>query len=225
MSLPSSVPFVSLFHYSPRGTEHLSPFSREFTYAVKRDSHVQVRNKDGSTTSIHAITRISQSIAMRIDSVPFVARCFTSNTTLVPVPRSSPMKRGWLWPTHRICESIVSAGLANSTLPCIERVRPVTTSSKASAGERPMPLEHYNSCRVSRPPLLPEPKHITLLDDVITRGSTLLAAYALLQEAFPDSTISCFAVVRTESDGEVTSLADPIQGTIVYENGQTKRRP
>jgi len=37
---------------------------------------------------------------------------------------------------------------------------------------------------------------ITLIDDVITRDSTMVGMYGRLAEAFPDSEIRCFALVR-----------------------------
>lgn len=225
MPLPSSIPFVSLFQYSPRGTTPLSRFSRQFTYAIKQDGYVNVPSSQGRSRRTHAITQVGDSIASRLTTIDFISDCFGPDTTLVPVPRSSPLVKGGLWPTHRICQEMVAKGLAANILPCIERRNPLTRSSSAGPGQRPSPRDHYNSCTVVHSPILPSPTKITLVDDVVTRGSTLLGLYALLKDAFPNTKIRCFAAVRTHSSGEIDTLADPACGMIDYQQGFPSRRP
>jgi orotate phosphoribosyltransferase len=46
------------------------------------------------------------------------------------------------------------------------------------------------------------PDRVLLVDDVITRGATLIAAAARLREAFPDVSIQAFALARTDAMGD-----------------------
>jgi pyrimidine operon attenuation protein/uracil phosphoribosyltransferase len=67
---------------------------------------------------------------------------------------------------------------------------------------------------------------LTLVDDVITRGRTLLAAAARLQEAFPCAEISAFALVRTLSRNETLSrVLDPCEGEVRWIYGDARRSP
>jgi hypothetical protein len=50
---------------------------------------------------------------------------------------------------------------------------------------------------------------MTLVDDVITRGSTFMGMVPRLQAAYPEVTIVCFALVRTVSMGEVETDSGP----------------
>lgn len=226
MQLPSSIPFVSLFQYSPRGTASLSGFSKQFTYAIKQDSFVTYRDSKGDRHTVRAIPQVADSIASRIGTFPFLADCFGDDTLLVPLPRSSPLVKGGLWPAERLCQAMVARGLAKAVFPCIERSTSVAKSATAKSGERPGPEEHYRSCTVAHAGLFAaSASKLTLVDDVVTRGSTFLGLYALLFEAFPQAQINCFAAVRTESSGDIAALPDPVEGTISYTGGILRRRP
>ncbi|MDZ4773553.1 MAG: hypothetical protein SGI72_10510 [Planctomycetota bacterium] len=66
-----------------------------------------------------------------------------------------------------------------------------------------------------------------VLDDIVTRGATLLAAVSRVQEALPGARVRGFAVVRTPSDpAEFKEMFAPIAGQITLSHdGQTARRP
>ncbi|HKI17348.1 MAG TPA: hypothetical protein VKA15_05690 [Isosphaeraceae bacterium] len=66
---------------------------------------------------------------------------------------------------------------------------------------------------------------ITLIDDVITRGSSFVGLVPRPQEAFPGIEIRCFALVRTMSAGEVDRILDPVEGTITYDRSELRRHP
>ena len=134
-------------------------------------------------------------------------------------------KSGWLWPSERISNAFHQRGLAKAVLPCLKRTQSVTKSARAKKGERPSPEVHFETCEVEHSPLFPSPERITLVDDVITRGSTMLGLFALVQEAYPQAEINCFAAVRTISDGEIDEIAQPVAGTITHQNGILLRRP
>jgi predicted amidophosphoribosyltransferase len=109
-------------------------------------------------------------------------------------------------------------------LPCSIRITPVTASKKAPNGQRPDPSAHYESVIIISRPLL-VPKAITLVDDVVTRGSTFIGMIPRLEQAFPNVEISCFALVRTESDGELTEIWDSVEGRIAYDGRWLRRTP
>lgn len=63
--------------------------------------------------------------------------------------------------------------------------------------------------------VFPEPDEILLVDDVITRGATLLGAANRLAEAYPKAHIRAFAAMRTISPPNVfASTHNPVIGTI-----------
>jgi len=71
-------------------------------------------------------------------------------------------------------------------------------------------------------------RQIVLVDDIITRGATVLGAANKLAEAFPDSRIRAFAAVRTVSDpSDFEALFDPVIGSVQYSptTEGTIRRP
>ncbi len=145
--------------------------------------------------------------------------------TLVPVPRSSPLVQpGALWPSLRICQAVLAHGLGANIIPCLERADAVQKSSTAPAGQRPGPFEHYGSVRMVRKRRR-VPRAITLIDDVITRGSSFVGLVPHLQEAFPGIEIRCFALVRTISGGEIDRILDPVEGTIDYDGARFGRHP
>jgi orotate phosphoribosyltransferase-like protein len=68
------------------------------------------------------------------------------------------------------------------------------------------------------------PESITVVDDVITRGSSFVGAYPRLRSAFPGIPIHCFALVRTISGRDIDGILDPVAGLITHENGQRLHR-
>ena len=75
-------------------------------------------------------------------------------------------------------------------------------------------------------PQLAVPASITVVDDVVTRGSTLIAAVSLLAEHFPDIEVRGFAVVRTMGlVPDVERIHAPAVGTIRLIDGILEREP
>ena len=60
----------------------------------------------------------------------------------------------------------------------------------AGGGQRTDPDPHYESLAVEQQATLRPPATITLVDDAITRGSTVLAMYQRLAEVFPQHDFS-----------------------------------
>jgi predicted amidophosphoribosyltransferase len=144
--------------------------------------------------------------------------------SLIPMPRSSLQRPGFLWPAQRICECLLAEGLGRDIEPCLVRTAPLSKASLAAPGQRPNPIDHYHSTRVRRS-RRSAPQVITLVDDVVTRGASFIGMYARLQEAYPNVQIHCFALIRTISSGEIDEILDPVQGEIRYENNRLSRVP
>jgi hypothetical protein len=140
------------------------------------------------------------------------------------MPRSSLQKPGALWPSLVICEALKAEGLGREIDPCLKRTKPVQKAATAGPGERPDPIDHYNTVVVERDSLL-IPEKITVVDDVITRGSSFVGVIPRIEDAFPGVPISCFAVVRTISEGDIDAIPDPLEGIITFENERLRRKP
>ena len=62
---------------------------------------------------------------------------------------------------------------------------------------------------------LVDPRNITIIDDVVTKGATLLAAASLLANAFPDARVRAFALVRTMGlVPDIERIVEPVVGRI-----------
>ena len=66
-----------------------------------------------------------------------------------------------------------------------------------------------------------------LVDDVVTRGATLLGAANRLAESYPDAQIAAFVALRAVSNpSEFKEVKDAVDGFITLQpNGGTLRRP
>jgi hypoxanthine phosphoribosyltransferase len=111
--------------------------------------------------------------------------------------------------------------MAARTFPCIERLTAVAKSAYAGPGGRPTPQQHFDSMRVRRG--LEDFDEIVIVDDIITRGATLIAAAARLAEVYPRARIRAFAVARTKK--MTAGIEEPCAGTISVDYGRCRRRP
>jgi adenine/guanine phosphoribosyltransferase-like PRPP-binding protein len=84
---------------------------------------------------------------------------------------------------------------------------------------------HYESLSVVPGFELPDARFL-LIDDVVTRGRTLLAAALRLHEAFPQARITAFALLRTLGfKDHIDTLLDPCVGRIGWRAGDARRNP
>jgi len=155
---------------------------------------------------------------------------------LVPVPGSAPAARA-SWVGERLAWCLREIGLASEVWPILQRRQAVRKSAFAPAGERPSLFEHYASFAVERGDWGRVPRgltrevgsrwlRLTLVDDVVTRGRTLLAAAARLREAFPAAEIRAFALLRTLAQHEeLCRLLDPYEGEVRWISGDARRAP
>lgn len=207
-SLLSSLPFAALLTYSPRGQSEISLRSRRVRDAIKAARH-------------DILERGVQKLRELGGMEPFLG----ADVVLVPAPRSAPIRDATtLWPAQRICTQLVAGRLGREVLPCLTRTVAVPKSAFAASGERPDVSQHFESMAVEG--LLVRAKRITIVDDVITKGATLLAAASRVQEAFPEAEVRAFALLRTMGlVEEIDQIVDPCVGTITLVRGDSVRHP
>lgn len=208
----SELRLATLLQYSPDGTSETSRVSKESTIRIKRGSPIYIAR-----------------IGLRVEELvraEELSDFFNTETTLVPVPRSQPLRSpGTLWPALRICEELERRGLCHEIARVLVRKRPIDKSAlHRSAPQRPSPEEHIKTM-AAESVFKVSGRQITLVDDVVTRGSTLIATATLLKKALPKATIVAFAAVRTMSKVEVDQMLDPVKGWITYRDGRLKRDP
>lgn len=226
--LLSEVPFGAFLAYSPHGpaNDSLHGTSQRFVWALKEDGHFR-----GESAINLAVRRLEEARPEALQG------WFGSDVVVVPAPRSSPFpprdlevplrgtERDFLWVPRRICDEMVRAGLAAETHTLLVRERRVARSSASGAAERPLPQEHLDSisCRV----LLDSRAKILVVDDVVTRGATLLACASLLAERFPEAEVRTFALIRAISTSQdFAGMLAPVAGSIsLRPQGDTLRRP
>lgn len=164
---------------------------------------------------------------------------FGSRVVLVPVPGSAPSPRA-VWVGERLAWYLKEVGLAAAVWPILHRRYAVRKSAFAAAGERPSVLEHCASLAVAggfRDGAAIDPRglagelpagalQLTLVDDVITRGRTLLAAAIRVRDAFPRAEVRAFALLRTLGPNETLDRTlDPCEGEVRWACGDARRHP
>jgi len=212
--------FSALLSYTPQGYSPSALHARDFMIALKNERFVE----DPTSAKVVLMSEwVAETIQRDRAKLPF-SSFFQPNTILVPTPKSSLMKPDTLWVPMRIASALARIGLGK-VLPCLTRIKSVPKAASSLPKDRPTPAEHYKSLRVDGS--LSKPDEIVLVDDIITRGSTLLGAANRLADAFPQTRIRAFAAIRTISNpGEFDKLYDPCIGTIeLRESGDTLRRP
>lgn len=210
-SLLSEVRFGAFLVYSPRGSSEVSQRSRGWRDAIKYDRPPGIA---------HAIERLALEFAGTA-----LGEVLGPDVVLVPAPKSSPLVDGALWPARRIADELVKRGLGSEVIPMIRRAVRVPKSAFAGIGERPTANAHLESFAVDMP--LARPSRIAVVDDVVTKGATLLAIASLVMNAFPDADVRVFAMLRTMGlQPEVERILEPCVGTIrLSARGEVERQP
>jgi hypothetical protein len=206
LALLSEVRVGSFLVYIPRPTTADHQKWRDIVLRVKQDA---ASSTPGMTMTEFAASRLREELPGTVLE-PF----FGNDVILVPAPKSSVLIKGGLWPTKKLADRIIAEGLAGHVLPCLERAQAVPKAAYARPGERPTASRHHETIRVNGQ--LVEPRaRLLLVDDVITKGSTLLACATLLHEAFPEAEIRAFALARTLSYGPFPrDIVDPHVSTV-----------
>jgi phosphoribosylpyrophosphate synthetase len=207
----SRVPFASCYVYSPQGRGVACERSRLMRSLLKaRDTRFML---------IYAERVRSQALESEL-----LSGFFSGEPVLVPVPGSVPRARGRLSVPEILAQALVAETLGQRTWPGLRRVHAVPKSATCAAGSRPTVGAHYDSMAVEAGPALVG--DVVLIDDVVTKGRTLLAAATRLQEAFPSARIRAFALLRTLGNVQgVDRLLDPCVGEIRWRAGDAQRTP
>ncbi len=208
-----SITFASCYIYAPCGRCEVSERSRSLCALLKAGD-------------ARLILKYAQCVKQHAREYPTFAGFFSSSDLLVPVPGSESLNplRGSV--ASLLAEALVREGLAGAQCDCIRRVRPVRKSATAASRDRPSVERHYESLAVEWTRLSGDPVRLTLVDDVVTRGRTLLAAATRLHDAFPQARIQAFALLRTMGFApRVDRLLDPCIGKIAWRRGDARRNP
>jgi predicted amidophosphoribosyltransferase len=162
----------------------------------------------------------------RLPEAPELAAFFDSIDAAVPVPGCMPRSSLVGSPTERIAAALVCQGLAKASWHGLRRVSAVGKSSRAAIGARPSVSTHYETLGVVTPAPIADSANIVLVDDVVTKGRTLLAAAMRIHEALPAARIKAFALIRTLGfERNLARLTDPCVGEIAWGAGDAHRCP
>lgn len=205
----SSLDFGSFLIWSPRGTSEYAQRSRKLTNAFKYWREDIAR-------------AVIERLADNFDDTPL--QDFLGDTvTLVPAPRSAPLVEGALWPARNICDELVRVGLGLETLPLLVRTQAIR-KAQFSGHNRPKASEHYATIDVN--PDLISGDRITVVDDVVTKGTTLIAFASRLADVYPGTDIRGFAITRTMGlVSDIDKTIDSVIGEIALVFDEGDRRP
>lgn len=220
-----SVEFVSLLSYTPIPNSIDKKILKEMinarnaTYAIKSERVIQWDGKEMPMSEV-----VAEVLFRNLSNIPF-SDFFQESTVLIPLPGHSPIRPDSLWVPERISKALTRKGFGSDVVPCLVRSRPVNKSSSSTPENRPTATIHYESFDVTKS--ITDLEDVVLIDDVITRGGTLMGAANKLADEIPGIRIRGFAAVRTISNPlEFNSLVDPVKGIIsLYPTGGTHREP
>ena len=123
-----------------------------------------------------------------------------------------------------LAQALKALGLVGDMLALVTRTRALPTAAYSRPGDRSKAYDHYDSIQVAK--VLIAPSAILLVDDVITRGATLLGIGARVLEAYSEIPVLGFAAMRAiSSPAEFVSLVDPRRGQVALRGEQTLRIP
>ena len=151
-----------------------------------------------------------------------------TNTYVVPIPsstgQSTPPSRSD-WPMYDVAMRLYEAGAVCGAGPVIVRHIAVKKAHLVSSDEKPSVKLHANSMTANLD-AVPDGCEITLLDDVLTSGSTAMGAWLALSSAgFPGRVrvVTATHTVASDYEGDDAAAAE---SWIVWLAGESRaRRP
>jgi hypothetical protein len=216
-TLYRGVTFASCYVYSPWGSSAASERSRQLRALLK-------------SSDAHFIFKYAVRVRQQVtDASPLTGFLCPANV-LVPIPGSARTGTGTVPVAEHLAMALIEEGLGQRMWRGLHRIRAVCKSATAAPGARPTVANHYDSFAIEKA-ADPEvatapPQRVVLIDDVVTKGRTLLAAAKRVQEALPGAEIRAFALLRTMGFiQEIDRLLDPCVGEIRWQAGDAHRIP
>jgi predicted amidophosphoribosyltransferase len=201
--------FASCYVYTPG---YISAASRSLRTSVKKGNVRQL------------LKRAIQLDAESPQASSFV-RFFPAAAMLVPVPGSGRSAWGSATATERLALALLEQGLGRGIWFGLRRVRTVRKSATAAPGARPTVKDHYATLTADGIDG-PGRSDVVLIDDVVTKGRTLLAAALRLREALPTADVRAFALLRTLGYAfDIERYWGPCVGTIEWSGDDARRCP
>lgn len=222
--LPESIRFASLLSYVPKYRWYNIEPADALPANLNMAYEYMISLKQGLIQP-GGLLYIYDSVAKWCTDSDLFRDFFSSETILVPVPGSSLTKPDTLWAPKLLSDALLRHELGSSVCTCLSRCIPVQKSAISKPQDRPTPAKHCETMEIAS--MVTEPTDILLIDDVVTRGATLLGAAGRISQRYPNTNIKAFAAMRTVSDiHEFKGVLDPQMGTISpTTNGYSKRLP
>ena len=152
-----------------------------------------------------------------------LASIFACGAVLVPVPGSARTTEG-PWAALALAVALARVGFALPVCSVLWRRYGVRKSATAPSSARPTVQQHYDSFGVLAPAM--PMRKVVLIDDVITKGRTLLAAAARVHAAAPCADIRAFALIRTLGFAcNIERVAETCHGMVRWTAGDARREP
>lgn len=209
-SLLAPLPFASCYVYSPRAGGYLADAARALCARVKAGDALWLPRYAGFVyrSSLEDLR---------------LAELFAPGAVLVPVPGSARTGAA-PWAALRLAVSLSGVGFSLRLWTGLLRRYSVTKSATAPRAARPTVQQHYDSFVVVT--AIAAVPRIVLIDDVITKGRTMLAAAARLRSLLPHSDIRGFALIRTRGSlHNIEHLVEPCHGVVRWAGGDARREP
>jgi hypothetical protein len=204
------VTFASCYVYSPRAEGWVAAASRQLRDRVKSSDPLWLPRYAGFVYRSSLWDR-------------HLAALFAPGAVLVPVPGSARSGDA-PWAAFRLALALSEVGFALPIWTGLRRRYAVTKSATAPTAARPTVQQHYDSFTAL--PTADPVRRLVLIDDVITKGRTLLAAAARLRVELPFSEIRGFALIRTQGlVKRIEHLAEPCHGVVHWAGGDARREP
>jgi hypothetical protein len=205
------VAFASCYVYSPTGTGVVSERSRVLRELLKSGE---------ARSLLYYADHVRREVATNAALAGFL----NPTSIFVPVPGRAPCVDGERSVAERLATALIKEGLGLDMWRGLRRIRRIRKSATALPGERPTVDEHHRSFAIESGGMAPS--SVVLVDDVVTKGRTLLAAAMCVHEAFPATDIRAFALLRTLGFNQrIDRLMDPCIGEIRWRTADAHRRP
>jgi hypothetical protein len=206
------LPYAACYVYSPSGTGAISVRSRRLLDRIKAPEP-------------RWIARCGQGVCEQSRRAMPLEEFFQAADVLVPVPGRRAGAVRMSDAPFQLAEQLARRGLGRSIWPGLARIHEIPKTASSPPGARPTiakQLESFGVVSDHRPAV----EGLLLIDDVVSRGRTLLAAALRLQEAFPHARVRAFALIRTLGlRADVEHVLDPCVGHIRLRRGDASRVP